>query len=397
MNNTRTPRTVSSSNSEQGPSKLPNSRIVSSNNKSTSNSATNIDLPDFMSKNNNAKSKTKRTGKNTSRQKRKKGFVARLLNIKPSKIRPKKVIIFLLIALLIFIIAFPICLLFWANGQLSRVDALSSMSKTSGTTYLITGSDERDGAIGTDPSIAGGRSDTVMILHKPKTGPTALISLPRDTYVEIPGHGMDKLNAAFSLGGPPLTVQTVELLTGMKIDHYLGIEMKMMGSLVSQIGTVNLCSDLTVNDVHSQLKWKPGCHDVGPEQALAFARMRYQDPLGDIGREERQRQVTKQIMNKLSEPVRYLNPFGDISLVDAVTKNLKVDKKTGIIDLIFMIFAMKDANGSNGITGTPPIASMGYDPGTGVGSTVLLEDTYKDFFGKISAGTIPAGTVGGVK
>src|SRR5690606_31134542 len=95
---------------------------------------------------------------------------------------------------------------------------------TPGTTFLLAGSDERDGSM-TDDGALGGRTDSILLLHQPASGPAALISLPRDSYVEIPGHGMNKLNAAYAYGGAPLLVETVEGLTGMTVDHYVQIGM----------------------------------------------------------------------------------------------------------------------------------------------------------------------------
>ena len=102
----------------------------------------------------------------------------------------------------------------WANGKVQHTSALSGAANTPGTTYLLTGSDSRaDGSVG-DDGTEGARTDTILLLQVPEHGPTALISLPRDTYVKIPGHDAAKLNAAFSWGQAPLLVKTVEGLTG---------------------------------------------------------------------------------------------------------------------------------------------------------------------------------------
>src|SRR5450830_1206415 len=123
------------------------------------------------------------------------------------------------VVVLVALLAWPIGLAIWANGKLNHIDALSGAADTPGTTYLLAGSDARgDSAVPQDGTL-GARTDTIMVLQVPSSGPVALISLPRDSYVDVPGHGHAKLNAAFSWGGAPLLVKTVEQLTGLTIDQ----------------------------------------------------------------------------------------------------------------------------------------------------------------------------------
>jgi LCP family protein required for cell wall assembly len=296
----------------------------------------------------------------------------------------------------IALVAWPIGLVLWADGRLQSVDALSGATGTPGTTYLLAGSDSRaDGAI-EDPETTGKRSDTMMLLHRPANGPAALLSLPRDTYVEIPGHGPAKLNAAYSIGGAPLLVQTVEQLTGMTVDHYVEIGFGGFEQVVDAVGGVSLCSDLTVDDHDSGMVWTPGCHEVGGVDALAFARMRKADPTGDIGRGERQQQLIGAISEKVQDPGLILRPAAQVSLIRAGTGALVVSDGTGVLDLGSMALAFRAANGPDGITGTPPISDTDYRPGD-VGSTVRLDpDAAPAFFVGIRDGSLPAGVVGGM-
>ena len=174
--------------------------------------------------------------------------------------------------LLVCVIAWPVGLALWANGKINHIDALSTAPATSGTTYLLAGSDSRaDGAIGEDGT-EGARTDTILVLHVPDSGPTSLISLPRDTYAQIPGRGASKLNAAYSWGGAPLLVQTVEGLTGMKVDHYVEVGLGGVEDIVDAVGGVNLCLDYDVNDPNSGLVWTSGCHETDGTMARAFSR-----------------------------------------------------------------------------------------------------------------------------
>lgn len=293
--------------------------------------------------------------------------------------------------------AWPVGLLIWANGLLVRTPALSGAAGTPGTTYLLAGSDARgeDGGIPEDGT-EGHRTDTILLLHVPASGPTALISLPRDSYVDVPGYGGSKLNAAFAWGGAPLLVQTVEGLTGLTIDHYAEIGMGGVSHLVDAVGGVNLCYDGDVNDPDSGMVWSPGCHDVDGTAALAFARMRKSDPLGDVGRAQRQRQLIGATMGKVSPRSLALNPGAQVALVRAGTGALTFDEDAGVLDVARLALAFRDANGEGGITGTPPIASMDHRPGN-VGSTVLLDpELTPGFFAAIRDGSLPPGQVGGV-
>ena len=289
--------------------------------------------------------------------------------------------------LLVLLLAWPVGLLIWANGQINHIPALSDAPDTPGRTYLLAGSDSRaDGAAG--DATEGERSDTIMLLHKPSSGPTALVSLPRDTLTDIPGRGANKLNAAYSLGGPELLVEAVEGLTGLTVDHYVEIGMAGVRDVVDAVGGVELCLDYDVDDWRSRLEWEAGCHRVDGETALAFARMRYADPDGDIGRTERQRQIVSSIISEAASPGTLLDPREHVDLVSSGLGSILVDEDTGIIDLGRMALAFRAATGADGLIGPPPIADRDYRPG-GVGSTVLLDpQRTPNFFARLRDGEL---------
>nr|WP_246857959.1 LCP family protein [Oerskovia sp. KBS0722] len=287
-------------------------------------------------------------------------------------------------------------LLVWANGKIQHVDALSGASSTPGQTYLLAGSDARGEGISEDGT-EGARTDTILLLHKPRSGPVSLISLPRDTFVDIPGKGPAKLNAAYSWGGAPLLVQTVEGLTGLTVDHYVEIGFSGVEGIVDAVGGVDLCLDYDVDDARSELVWTAGCHPADGHTALAFSRMRYSDPQGDIGRAERQRQVIGAVGKKAADPGLLLKPGTQVSLIDAGLGSLVVDQESGIIDLGRMALAFRAANGPEGVTGTPPISDPDYRPG-GIGSTVRLDpDLSPAFWADVRDGDLTPGVVGGLE
>lgn len=301
-----------------------------------------------------------------------------------------------LVLVLVCAVAWPVGLALWANGKITHIDALSTAPATSGTTYLLAGSDSRaDGAIGEDGT-EGARTDTILVLHVPDSGPSSLISLPRDTYVEIPGQGANKLNAAYSWGGAPLLVQTVEGLTGMKVDHYIEVGLGGVEEIVDAVGGVELCLDYDVNDSNSGLVWTAGCHETGGTMALAFSRMRYSDPQGDIGRAERQRQLISAVSTKIQDKTILFKPAAQTALISSGLGAVTVDESTNIVDLGRLALAFRNANGPGGITGTPPISTIDYRPGN-IGSTVLLDpDLSPQFWKDIQAGTLAPGVVGGI-
>ena len=296
--------------------------------------------------------------------------------------------------LLVVVIA-VVSLGMWVDSRITHVDALGSLPGTPGQTYLIVGSDSRDGWL--DDGTTGARTDTIMVLHQPVSGPTALISIPRDSYVEIPGYGANKINAAFAFGGPQLLVQTVETLTGLTIDRYVEVGFLGVTGLVDALGGVELCYDSDVNDPYSTLVWQAGCHQADGVTALAFSRMRYADLQGDIGRTARQQQVVSAVAGGVLSPSTLLNPKRLLSVGSAGLDAFRVSDGTGALDLARMALVVNAVRGVDAVTGTPPIANMGYSV-DGVGSTVLLNpDTIDAFWDDIAAGAYaPGSVVGGV-
>lgn len=301
----------------------------------------------------------------------------------------RRVIRWALTLLIIFVIAWPLYLWYLVDSQLNRVDALSALPAGEGETWLIAGSDQRsDGSDGgvQQPWVRGARADSIMLLRK-INGVAELVSLPRDTAVNIPGHGLNKLNASYALGGPKLLVKTVEGVSGVKVDHYVEVTMGAVTQLVDAVGGVELCLDYDVDDADSALKWKSGCHQADGTTALAFSRMRHQDPRGDIGRAERQRQVVSKLSQTLITPSTFLNPFKQRDLANAGASNLTCDSDSGAWALGKMLFAYRSATGNN-LTGVPPIAKMAYYRG-GHGAMVLLdEQRTPSFWSAFQKGTL---------
>ena len=277
------------------------------------------------------------------------------------------------------------------SSQLHRIDALSGAADTPGETWLIVGSDARGGAV--QDETEGARADSVMLLHKAENGQTSLTSLPRDTFVDIPELGENKINAAYT-GGPKLLVQTVEKLSGLTVDHYVEVGMTGVSQMVDAVGGVDVCLDYDVADEDAGLVWDTSqgqCQTVDGTKALAYSRMRKSDPTGDVGRGLRQRAVISAVVSKAASPTTVISFSRQDALVDAGTNALTVDESAGTMSIARMVLAFRSASG-DGLTGAPPIEDTAYSPeDADIGETVLLQDTTApDFFSRLRDGKLTA-------
>ena len=298
-------------------------------------------------------------------------------------------------ALLIAAIAAVFCTWNWVDDRLNKESGwLTDGTKTSATSWLILGSDERDGTTGgSADDTPGFRTDTILVLTKPKTGSSSLISIPRDSLVQEDGEYM-KLNAVAELQGNQRLVSAVERITGQKIDHIAKIKFGGLQQVVDAIGGVDLCYDQTVDDEYSGMNWQAGCHVADGATALAFSRMRYSDAQGDFGRAARQRQVISAIVSKASSQQVMSSPAMAKKVAEASLSAVTVDDTTSPATLIAMALAFKNATGEEGITGSVYWTDPDYQD-AGIGSTVLLDDSRNtQLFSELVAGTHAAGTVG---
>lgn len=269
----------------------------------------------------------------------------------------KRILVAVVVLLLVVAIGYPYLLARSAMSSLNRVDAMSgaTLDDTPGRTYLVVGSDSREGSELTG-ELDTARTDTILLLHRPKEGPTVMLSIPRDSFVEIPGHGENKVNAAYAFGGPPLLVGTVEQATGVQIDDYVETNLAGFGQVANAIGGVRVCPKNPLKDDLVDLDIQPGCQEVDGDTALSYARTRMTDPRGDLGRVERQREVLAAIAAKGMAPSTVLNPRKAFPLTETGGKALTVDNDTGMISLGFFLLTMRDSAGGEGLSLTVPVA-----------------------------------------
>ncbi|GGS83344.1 MULTISPECIES: LCP family protein [Streptomyces] len=267
---------------------------------------------------------------------------------------------------------------FWADSKLNREVDLSKVidrpDAGEGTNYLIVGSDSRAGMSAEEKkelhtgSAEGKRTDSMMILHTGDNGST-LVSLPRDSDVEIPtfkgsdsgktyqGTGRHvKLNAAYAEDGPELLVRTVEYNTGLRIDHYVEIGFGGFANIVDAVGGVTLDIPQDIKDTKSGANLKKGEQTLNGEEALAFVRTRYALAGSDLDRTKNQQKFLSALASQVATPSTVLNPFKLYPTMGAGLDSLVVDKDMGLFDLASMFWAMKGVSGGDGTSLNMPIA-----------------------------------------
>ena len=226
--------------------------------------------------------------------------------------------------------------------EVQRVpDVAASLSPASSTVdnYLLVGSDSRalgDPNTGETGGVSGNRSDTIMVLRYDRDdGTAALLSIPRDLYVEVPGHdGRRRINAAYN-DGPAVLVQTVQTALGIPVHHYVEIDFYGFKTLVEALGGVEVCFWFPTRDLNTGLNiTEPGCHLLDGTQALAYARSRYyeeyregewrMDPTSDLGRSTRQRNFVDLSLQTALAEVK-ADPFRAGELVRAISAAIRID------------------------------------------------------------------------
>ncbi|BBY58262.1 hypothetical protein MSAR_13980 [Mycolicibacterium sarraceniae] len=240
----------------------------------------------------------------------------------------------------------------WIDTSLRRVavfDYADRPEAGAGTTWLLVGSDSRAGLtpeqqaeLTTGGDLGNGRTDTILVVHIPALGsdaPTTMVSLPRDSYVDIPGHGKDKINAAFAEGGAPLLAQTVEQATGLRLDHYAEVGFTGFAVAVDALGGVRVCPTDAIDDPLAGVNLPSGCQTLDGRNALGYVRSRA-TPRADLDRMVHQREFMAAVMHKASSAAVWLNPWRWYSVPHAAVGSLTVDNGDHVWDLALLGWAL---------------------------------------------------------
>ncbi|MFI7402294.1 LCP family protein [Streptomyces sp. NPDC049541] len=232
-----------------------------------------------------------------------------------------------------------------------------------GTTFLLAGVDSRSKrpTTGTNATTrlwryGAQRSDTMMLVHLSGDKRTVhVMSIPRDSWVPIPGHGSAKVNAAFSWGGPPLMIQTVEQLTRTRVDHFGVIDWHGFKALTDAVGGVRITVAADSYDPVLQRHFAAGTHVMHGDEALAYVRQRHGVPGGELDRIKHQQQFLRSLVGEMRGKVSLTNPFGTARMLDAVTRAVSVDDRMSNGDLRDLVIGLRHLDESDARFTTAPI------------------------------------------
>lgn len=270
----------------------------------------------------------------------------------PRKRFPLKTLLMVVAGLLVVVLIAGIGVFFWINSRITGIpgvldDYEGRPADTPGTNWLLVGSDSRKGLsaaqrrkLATGRAV-GQRTDSMMLLHLPEgSDKPTLVSLPRDSAVSIPGRGRNKLNAAYTFGGPKLLVRTIEGATGIHIDNYMEIGFAGFVEIVDAVGGVEINVRADVDDPKAGLKLKKGKQVLTGGEALGYVRTRKGGALPDFERTKRQRQFLGAVVKKAASPGVLINPFTSIPLAKSATDAVTVDESSGAFDLLSLGLSM---------------------------------------------------------
>jgi LCP family protein required for cell wall assembly len=184
---------------------------------------------------------------------------------------------------------------------------------------LVAGSDARP-----REDLRRTRADSIHLLAvNPKTLEGTVLGFPRDSWVDIPGHGAGKINTALQLGGPDLLAETVRRLTGLPVEYYVLTGFTGLSAIVDELGGVDVYVDRRMNDHYSGARFEPGWHHFNGAETLAFSRDRHDVPNGDFSRSENQGKVILAALAKMRAEVSDDNGLG--RWLDVLVRHVVLD------------------------------------------------------------------------
>jgi LCP family protein required for cell wall assembly len=283
-------------------------------------------------------------------------------------------------ALLLVLVIGVVAVGYWMDSSLQRIPALADYpgrpAAGAGTTWLLVGSDsrqsltpEQQAELSTGGDLGTGRTDTILLVHVPSFGssaPTTMVSIPRDSYVEIPGYGSEKINAAFVEGGAPLLAQTVEQATGLRIDHYAEIGFDGFALMVDAVGGVTVCLTEPIDDPLAGINLPAGCQELDGRSALGYVRTRA-TARADLDRMVNQRAFMSELLHRAASPTVWLNPLRWYPMAHAASAAVTVDQHDHIWNVVRLLWSLRGEL----TTVTVPIGEF---TGGASGSVVVWDD-----------------------
>lgn len=278
----------------------------------------------------------------------------------------------------------------YINGHIKRVDAGTADSGSTGPlNILVAGVDPRTGLthheevvlhVGNDVS---SNSDTLMLVHvSADRRRVTVVSIPRDSWVDIPGHGMSKINAAYGYGGPKLMVQTVEQATHLTINDYVEVDFLGFVKVIDALGGVNICLPQAVDDSYSGLRLSAGVHHVNGITALAYARDRHSFATSDLARIQDQQRLLSSALTEAIHSGLLANPIRLSHFVSAALSALTVDQGLNVSALADQ---MRGISSQDVTFMTVPLASTDYQTPTGEVAVQWDGTAASQIFGKLAS------------
>lgn len=283
------------------------------------------------------------------------------------------------------------------TAAIPRVDAFAGLEnrpkkESSAVNYLIVGSDTREGLsreeikrlrVGGTDVAAGKRSDTMLLIHiSKKRDKAAIISIPRDSYALIPEHNnsqgklipaaYSKINSSYNWGGAPLLIETLENMSGIRIDHYVELNFVGFVRMVDALGGVEICTKKDIDDPKSHLTLPAGTHVLDGVDSLKFVRTRVFDGLGDLGRMKRQQEFASAMLRKATSAGVLLNPVKMVDFINSALDSVVTDEGLSQGDLLTLGKQLRNLSASNVRTLTIPLKYYNYNK-NGVSAAVLWD------------------------
>lgn len=303
--------------------------------------------------------------------------------------KAKKVILIVLAIIVVLCVAVGAAAALYMNSisdsmkmdseQQSELDTVLSESTVQEPYYvLLLGSDAREGD-------TASRSDTMILVRiDANVGKATLVSIPRDTKVEIEGHGTQKINAAYAFGGPAGAVEAVENMSGIEISHYAEIHFDELEKAVDQLGGIWVDVPVSSNQTgssHSKYQFSAGMQKMSGEQVLVFARERYGYNEGDFQRAENQRIVVQ----SLADAVLSLPPTDLPGTVQSLANCISTDYSLN--ELIELAQTFQSAEHYYFYSAMVPSTTQTID---GVSYTITLEDEWANMMQMVDTGQDPS-------
>ncbi|MQA98279.1 MAG: LytR family transcriptional regulator [Streptosporangiales bacterium] len=280
----------------------------------------------------------------------------------------------------------------WVSGRIEKIGGLGGghSGPEGALNILLVGADRREGMSREQQNrlhlgrTEGQRSDTMMLVHiNRQHDRVSVVSLPRDSWVTVPGHGQRKINSAYTLGGPKLAMETVQHNTGLRLDHYVEVNFLGFLKVVDALGGVEVCVPRPIQDVASGLNLQAGKQLLGGEQALAYVRARHVYSNQDLGRIDAQQRFMASMLSRATSTSTLSNPVKTTRFLDAALSSVRTDEGLSAATMRQLANELRGVSPDDLSFSTVPIANSNYRTPTGESAVLWNRQASSALFGKL--------------